>query len=75
MFLVRAIEKYVNYGYGKYGRILFLNTPPPLTIFKQSKLCKGIYWISSNFHLSNCDSNIGLFFIAPPLIIDLPTLR
>ena len=34
------------------------------------------YWISSNFSfIQYCDSNIGLFSIAPPLVIALPTLR
>ena len=37
---------------------------------------KGAYWISSNSSfIQYCDSNIGLFSIAPPLVIALPTLR
>ena len=37
---------------------------------------KGAYWISSNSSIIQyCDSNIGLFFIALPLVIALPTLR
>jgi hypothetical protein len=40
------------------------------------KSLKGAYWISSNFSfIQYCDSNIGLFSIAPPLVIALPTLR
>jgi hypothetical protein len=39
-------------------------------------LVKGAYWINSNCEfLQYCDSNIGLFSIAPPLAIALPTLR
>ena len=44
----------------------------------QSRLLnvKEAYWISSNSSfIQYCDSNIGLFSIAPPLVIDLPTLR
>ena len=37
---------------------------------------KGAYWISSNSSfIQYCDSNIGFFSIAPPLVIALPTLR
>ena len=37
---------------------------------------KGANWISSNSSIIQyCDSNIGLFSIAPPLVIALPTLR
>ena len=37
---------------------------------------KGAYWISSNSSfIQYCDSNIGLFSIAPPLVIARPTLR
>ena len=37
---------------------------------------KGAYWISSNSSfIQYCDSNIGLFSTAPPLVIALPTLR
>ena len=37
---------------------------------------KVAYWISLNSSfIQYCDSNIGLFSIAPPLIIALPTLR
>ena len=37
---------------------------------------KGAYWISSNSSfIQYCDGNIELFSIAPPLVIDLPTLR
>ena len=37
---------------------------------------KGAYWISSNSSfIQYCDSNIGLFSIAPPLVIALPTLQ
>ena len=37
---------------------------------------RGAYWISSNsLFIQYCDSNIGLFSIAPPLVIALPTLR
>ena len=37
---------------------------------------KGTYWISPNSSfIQYCDSNIGLFSIAPPLVIALPTLR
>ena len=37
---------------------------------------KGAYWISTNSSfIQYCDSNIGLFSIAPPLVIALPTLR
>ena len=33
---------------------------------------KGAYWISPNFSfIQYCDSNIGLFSIAPPLVIAL----
>jgi hypothetical protein len=36
---------------------------------------KGAYWISSNSSfIQYCDSNIGLFYIAPPLVIALPTI-
>ena len=36
---------------------------------------KGAYWISLNSSfIQYCDSNIGLFSIAPPLVIALPTL-
>ena len=36
---------------------------------------KGAYWISSNSSfIQYCDSNIGLFSIAPPLVIALPTI-
>ena len=39
-------------------------------------LIKGAYWISSNSSVIQYrDSNIGLFSIAPPLVIALPTLR
>ena len=39
-------------------------------------IIKGAYWISSNSSfIQYCDSNIGLFSIAPPLVIALPTLR
>jgi hypothetical protein len=44
-----------------------------ITIAKQV-LIKGAYWISSNSSfIQYCDSNIGLFSIAPPLVIALPT--
>ena len=37
---------------------------------------KRAYWISSNSSfIQYCDSNIGLFSIAPPLVIALPILR
>ena len=37
---------------------------------------KGAYWITSiSSIIQYCDSNIGLFSIAPPFIIALPTLR
>ena len=37
---------------------------------------KWAYWIGSNSSfIQYCDSNIGLFSIAPPLVIALPTLR
>ena len=37
---------------------------------------KGAYWISSNSSfIQYCNSNIGLFSIAPHLVIALPTLR
>ena len=37
---------------------------------------KGAYWIGSNSSfIQYCDSNIGLFSIAPSLVIALPTLR
>ena len=40
------------------------------------RLFKGAYWISSNCEFFQyCDSNIGYFSIAPPLVIALPTLR
>ena len=40
------------------------------------KVVKGAYWISSNSSIIQyCDSNIGLFRIAPHLVIALPTLR
>ena len=41
------------------------------------KLCiKGAYWISSSSSfIQYWDSNVGLFSIAPPLVITLPTLR
>ena len=33
------------------------------------------FWIISNCEFFQyCDSNIGLFFIAPPLVIVLPTI-
>ena len=32
---------------------------------------KGAYWISSNSSIQYCDSNIGRFSIAPPLVIAL----
>ena len=42
---------------------------------KNSKI-KVAYWISSNSSfIQYCDRNIGLFSIAPPLVIALPTLR
>ena len=38
-------------------------------------ILKGAYWISPNSSfIQYCDSNIGLFSIAPPLVIALPTL-
>ena len=37
---------------------------------------KGAYWISSNSSvIQYCDSNIGLFSIAPLLVMALPTLQ
>ena len=37
---------------------------------------KGAYWISSNSSfIQYCDRSIGLFSIAPPLVVALPTLR
>ena len=42
---------------------------------KIDKLLKGPFWISSySSFIQYCDSNIGLFSIAPPLVIALPTL-
>ena len=42
----------------------------------KNPIFKGAYWISSySSFIQHCDSNIGLFSIAPPLIIALPTLR
>ena len=39
-------------------------------------IVKEAYWISSNSSvIQYCDSNIGLFSIAPHLVIALPTLR
>ena len=44
-------------------------------IFKL-RFLKGAYWISSNSSfIQYCDSNIGLFTIAPTIVIALPTLR
>ena len=41
----------------------------------QSHSLKVAYWISSNFSfIQYCDSKIGLFSIAPHLVIALPTL-
>ena len=31
--------------------------------------------LSNSSYIQYCDSNIGLFSIAPPLVIALPTLR
>ena len=37
---------------------------------------KGAYWKSPNSSfIQYCDSNIGIFSIAPPLVIALSTLR
>jgi hypothetical protein len=37
---------------------------------------KGAYWISSNSSfIQYCDSNIGLFSIAPPLVIAILALK
>ena len=47
-----------------------------LYILEASLPVKGAYWISSNPSvIQYCDSNIGLFSIALPLVIALPTLR
>ena len=50
--------------------------------FKDKKLCLKkprtlwAYWISSNSSfIQYCDSNIGFFFIAPPLVIALKSDR
>ena len=41
-----------------------------------SSFLKGAYWISSNSSfIQYCDSNNGLFSIAPPFVIALPTGR
>ena len=39
---------------------------------------KDLKWLigsSNSSFIQYCDSNIGLFFINPPLVIALPTLR
>ena len=47
-----------------------------LVHLNNSACVKGAYWISSNSSfIQYCDSNIGLFSIAPLLFIALPTLR
>ena len=53
-----------------------LPTHELLTCNVYSKVLKGAYWISSNSSfIQYCDSNIGLFSFAPPLVMALPTLR
>jgi hypothetical protein len=38
-------------------------------------MLKGAYWISSNSSfIQYCDSDTGLFSIASPLVIALPTI-
>ena len=45
-------------------------------IERNKGIVKRAYWIISNSSIIQyCDSNIGLFSIAPPLVIALPTLR
>ena len=45
--------------------------------FDNPNILKGLIgWVSSNCEFFQyCDSNIEFFFIAPPLVIALPTLR
>ena len=45
-------------------------------LFEEEFAFKGAYWISSNCEFFQySDSIIGLFSIAPPLVIALQTLR
>ena len=38
----------------------------------KDQIIKGAYWISSNsLFIQYCESNIGLFSIAPPLVVAL----
>ena len=47
-----------------------------LILYIICKKFKGAYWISSNsLFIQYCGSNIGLFSIAPPLVIAFPTLQ
>ena len=47
-------------------------TPEPVPLSIVYGDIKGAYWISSNYSfIQYCDSNIGLFSIAPPLVIAL----
>jgi hypothetical protein len=56
-----------------HGQKLELNLKEKV---KNCRAFKGAYWISSNSSfIQYCDSNIGLFSIAPHLVIALPTLR
>ena len=50
----------------------FMGSNTEKIIIQSNKPLKGAYWISLNSSfIQYCDSNIGLFSIAPPLVIAL----
>ena len=57
--------------YDKKYDNLFCTTLKSNTVKIYAEKLEHHSWI----HLINCDSNIGLFSIVPPLVIALPTLR
>ena len=60
----------------RYWALNHLSTQTTWGNFNLHKSFKGSYCISSNSSfIQYCDSNIRLFFIAPPLVIALPTLQ
>jgi hypothetical protein len=80
-----ARKKISFYAYKKHSSQFFKMGSIPLLPLKlhqemaawhSVQVIKGAYWISSNSSfIQYCDSNIGLFSIAPHLVIALPTLR